>query len=38
MTFPREDDDAPRRGRAAAREAVIDLFPPILAADAEDAA
>ena len=33
MTFPREDDGAPRRERAAACE----LFPPILAADAEDA-
>jgi hypothetical protein len=38
MTFPREDDDAPRRGRAAACEVAIAFFPPILAADAEAAA
>jgi hypothetical protein len=38
MTFPREDDDAPRRRHAAARKAVIDFFSPILAADAEAAA
>jgi hypothetical protein len=38
MTFPREDDGAPRRGRAAACEAVIDFFPSILAADAKEAA
>jgi hypothetical protein len=38
MTFPPEDDGAPRRGHTAACEAVMDFFPPVLAADAEDAA